>query len=299
MADDRDQSMPTRQAVTHAGVAAESGLARHLSELARELETAPDLDAVMQRIVNAAVEEIDGSVGAAITLLADGVITSPVHSDERAGQVGAIQQETGDGPCVETAREEITIRSDDLRAETRWPRFAGRAVDLGVLSVLSFQLFVEGDSMGALDVYGGQVNAFDQDAESTGLLLASHAAVAMAASRDVTNLHAAMDTRDLIGQAKGILMERYKIGSQQAFDLLVLASQSNHRKLRDIAEELATTGDLSGPPRRSRRQPLTVGDPARWCFSGQGLDVSFIRTKVTPARAPADLNVTITVSGAG
>jgi GAF domain-containing protein len=243
----------TRQAKTSAGEGAAPGLARHLSELARELDTASDIEAVMQRIVDATVQEIDGSVGAAITLLTGGVITSPVHSDQRAGKVAAIQQETGDGPCVETARDEITIRSDDLRAGPRWPKFARRAVDLGVLSILSFQLFVEDDNMGALDVYGDKVNAFDEEAESTGLLLASHAAVAMAASRDVTNLHAAMDTRDVIGQAKGILMERYKIASAQAFDLLVLASQSNHRKLRDIAEELTTTGDLSGPSRRPRR----------------------------------------------
>jgi AmiR/NasT family two-component response regulator len=79
-------------------------------------------------------------------------------------------------------------------------------------------------------VYGGDVDAFDEEAESTGLLLASRAAVAMAATRRITNLRLGMSTRDLIGQAKGILMERFKVDSEQAFGLLVLASQSSHRK---------------------------------------------------------------------
>jgi AmiR/NasT family two-component response regulator len=107
--------------------------------------------------------------------------------------------------------------------------------------------------MGALDVYGGKINAFDSDAENTGLLLASHAAIAMAGSRDITNLRVGLENRDIIGQAKGILMERYKISSQEAFDLLVMASQSTHRKLREIADELAATGELNGSARRRGR----------------------------------------------
>jgi transcriptional regulator with GAF, ATPase, and Fis domain len=251
---DDDASEPSRQARTSAGAAMDPGLARHLSELARELETAQDIKMVMHRIVTAAVDEINGAIGASITLLLDGEISSPAHSDEFAAKVGEIQRTTRTGPCVETAREQITIRADDLNTETRWPAFTSRALELGVQSVLSFQLFVEGDSMGALDVYGSEINAFDAEAENTGLLLASHAAIAMAASRDITNLHAGMDTRDIIGQAKGILMERYKIAPHEAFDLLVMASQRTHRKLRDIADELAATGELNGPRGPAKRR---------------------------------------------
>ena len=141
-----------------------------------------------------------------------------------------------------------------MNTETRWPEFTKQALELGVQSVISFQLFVEGDSMGALDVYGGKIKAFDAEAENTGLLLASHAAIAMAASRDITNLRLGMENRDVIGQAKGILMERFKIAPHEAFDLLVMASQSTHRKLREIADELAATGELKGPETRGRRR---------------------------------------------
>ncbi|MCW2525883.1 MAG: histidine kinase [Pseudonocardiales bacterium] len=227
-------------------------LARDLGELARDLQSATDTAAVMQRIVLAAVAEIEGATGAAITLVEHGRVSSPAHSDPAATLVGTIQSETGEGPCVDTARDEITIRSDDLRTETRWPKFASRAVELGVLSVMSVQLFVEGDSMGALDIYSNQANAFDELAETVGLILASHAAVAMASSREIANLHAGMDGRDLIGQAKGILMERFKINQHDAFDLLIVASQHGNRKLREVAYELTTTGDIAAKPARGR-----------------------------------------------
>jgi AmiR/NasT family two-component response regulator len=75
----------------------------------------------------------------------------------------------------------------------------------------------------------------------------------MAASRDITNLKLGMENRDIIGQAKGILMERFKIAPHEAFDLLVMASQSTHRKLREVADELAATGELAIPTPSSRR----------------------------------------------
>ncbi len=230
---------------TSSGASLNVGLARDLSEIARELQAEPDTQTLMQRIVEAAVREIPGCTGSAITLLDHGKISSPVHSDDVARRVGLAQEDTGEGPCVDTSREEVTLRCDDLRADSRWPRWAAAAAESGVRSALSFQLFVEGQSMGALDVYANEANAFDEAAENTGLLLALHAAIAMSASRKVDNLRVGLTTRDLIGQAKGILMERFKIPADQAFQLLVVASQRQHRKLRDVAEELTTTGGLS------------------------------------------------------
>jgi transcriptional regulator with GAF, ATPase, and Fis domain len=233
-----------RQAQNSEGGSIDVSVARDLSEIARDLEAADDSQSAMNRIVRAAVAEIAGACGAAITLLDHGKISSPAHSDQIAARVGHAQEEAGEGPCVDTSRQEVTLRSDDLRSEHRWPRWGAAAVENGVLSALSFQLFVEEDSMGALDVYGAKANCFDAEAENTGLLLASHAAIAMAGIRKVENLRSAVDSRDVIGQAKGILMERYKIGPGQAFDLLVVASQRTHTKLRDVATHLADTGEL-------------------------------------------------------
>jgi AmiR/NasT family two-component response regulator len=109
--------------------------------------------------------------------------------------------------------------------------------------MLSFQLYVSGDNLGALNLYNGSPEAFSDQSEHVGLLLASHAAVAMAGAQHEEQLLQAVATRDLIGQAKGILMERYKITADQAFSLLIRASQDTNSKLRDVADHLiATTG---------------------------------------------------------
>ena len=200
-----------RHAQTSGRESIDHGMARELSELARQLYSESDPQAVMERIVHAAVVEIAPATAVAITLLRKGEITSPAHSSALAARVGTIQSRTGEGPCVDTSRQELTVRTDDLRTETRWPIFAAEAVEHGVLSVESFQLFVGADSMGALDVYSDTANTFNANAKNDGLLLASHAAIALAGSLKVANLYAAIESRDLIGQAKGILMERYKL----------------------------------------------------------------------------------------
>jgi transcriptional regulator with GAF, ATPase, and Fis domain len=250
LANDPEDSRPeARRAESSVGGAITPGVARDLSELARDLQAASDSTSVMRSIVHAAVAEIHGASGAAITLLHHRKVTSPAHSDETARRVGTAESDTGEGPCVDTSRREVTLRSNDLRGETRWPKWAAVAVENGVLSVMSFQLFVQDDRMGALNVFADTADVFDDDAENTGLLLASHAAVAMAGTRNAEHLRLAVDTRDLIGQAKGILMERYKIRSDEAFNLLVVASQHSNRKLRDVAEHLAERGELPTRPR--------------------------------------------------
>ncbi|MGH3539630.1 MAG: ANTAR domain-containing protein [Pseudonocardiaceae bacterium] len=139
---------------------------------------------------------------------------------------------------------EQTVRVSDTASEDRWPEFAKRAAQLGVGSMLSFQLYVVGDNLGALNLYNREPDAFDDESEHVGLLFASHAAVAMAGAQRNEQLIRAIGTRDLIGQAKGILMERHKLTAEQAFMLLVRASQATHTKLRDIAEQLTTVGQL-------------------------------------------------------
>jgi GAF domain-containing protein len=244
-----DQREPVRQAVGSTGRSAEPGTARQLSELARELQADLTTEALLGHIARAAVTEVTGAQYAGITLLAGKELSTPAATGELVGRLDRVQYQTGEGPCLDAARHHQTVRCDDLRADARWPRFASRAAGLGVLSVLSFQLFAGDDSFGALNIYAAKPAAFGRDSESTGILLASHAALAMAAARTEAGLLTALDTREMIGQAKGILMERYKITGVQAFGLLVASSQGMNRKLRDIAEHLVATGELLTPPR--------------------------------------------------
>lgn len=240
----KEVAEPIRQAVSSLGQSVEPGVARQLSELARRMQAEPDTSALLHRIVAAAIAEIPGAAHAGITLVDHGVCSTPTQSSELVSRIDQLQSTTGQGPCLSASREHVTVRADDLRDEPRWPAFAQQAAALGVLSMLSIQLYVEGDSFGSLNLYAETAHAFDDDAESTGLLLASHAAIAMAGARSEANLRIALTGRDIIGQAKGILMERYKLDGSQAFDLLVTASQHTGLKLRDIADHLAATGEV-------------------------------------------------------
>jgi GAF domain-containing protein len=242
--DDRD---PVRQAVGSTGQRAEAGIARQLSELARELQADDTNEALLRHIARAAVTEVPGAQQAGITLITGRRIQTPAVTGDLVERIDRVQYETDEGPCLDAARHHQTVRCDDLQAETRWPRFARQAAELGVLSMLSFQLFVQDETFGALNIYADRTAAFGPDSESIGMLLAAHAALALESGRTEAGLLTALDSRDLIGQAKGILIERYKITGVQAFGLLVASSQAVNRKLRDVAHHLVATGELLTP----------------------------------------------------
>jgi transcriptional regulator with GAF, ATPase, and Fis domain len=221
-------------------------LARQLSELARVLEAEDDTDAVMDELVRAAVAQIPGVAEGSVSIVTHRRdVSSHSPSSELPRLVDALQAETGEGPCLDAVFEQQTVRVPDMSREQRWPRFARRAAEAGAASMLSFQLYVEGDNLGALNLYARQPNAFTEESEHVGLLLVAHGAVALAGAQKRDNLALALDTRDLIGQAKGILMERHKVSSHRAFTLLMRVSQQTNRKLGDVAEQLTTTGTLS------------------------------------------------------
>ena len=114
-------------------------------------------------------------------------------------------------------------------------------LELGVRCSLSFQLFVHKDNFGALNLYGGEAGVFDDDSFLYGEILAQHAAVAMAGSQATEQMHRAIASRDLIGQAKGIIMERFRVDAVQAFALLTRLSQESNNKLLDVAERVIET----------------------------------------------------------
>ncbi len=245
MSQQQHQADGVRQAVGSSGRPADSGVARDLSELARQFQADRNPQDLLQHIAEAAARDVPGAAYAGITLLEAGELSTPAKSDELVAEIDRKQYELSEGPCVETSRKHQTYRTNDMNAESRWPKFAAVCVEAGVLAMLSVQLFVESEAFGALNLYATEVDAFDEDGESTALLLAAHAGIAMAALRNKGNMDVALASRDLIGQAKGILMERYKVTGHDAFGLLVLASQNTNRKLRDVANDLVTSGELA------------------------------------------------------
>ncbi|HEX2902601.1 MAG TPA: GAF and ANTAR domain-containing protein [Jatrophihabitans sp.] len=226
----------------------EPSVARVLSRLARRLQGEQDQDALLGAIADAAVFNVSGAEWAGISVRSDraGLITRAA-TDPVVPAIDEAQLTLGEGPGLDAARRRHTIRSADLVAERRWPRFAPQALGLGVRSLLSLELFGARRRFGALNVYSGQPNAFDEPAEAAALLLAAHAALAIGAQQTRSTLSHALDIRDVVGQAKGILMERYRIGNQEAFELLSTSSQNTNRRLVEVADELIRTGQLPLP----------------------------------------------------
>ena len=231
------------------GTADLNQLAEDFGELARSLEEHDDPDVMLAEIVTAAVAMVPGADEGSISVVTGRrSIGSQAPTGDLPMQVDALQEETRQGPCLDAAYDELTVRVTDMASESRWPEFARRASQAGAASMLSLQLYVEGDNLGALNLYSRTPNAFDDESEQVGLLFASHAAVAYAGVRKEVQLAQALGSRDLIGQAKGILMERYKISGERAFLVLTRVSQDNNRKLHDIATELVHRGTLPGIP---------------------------------------------------
>jgi transcriptional regulator with GAF, ATPase, and Fis domain len=219
-------------------VAGPDRLAHELSELARELH-ANDPDDVLREAVQAAIELVPGAQTGSVTVVAGAKrIEHKANSGALPARVDAVMSELGEGPCLDALYHRRTIRVDDMHHEVRWPRFAPRVAELGALSMLAFPMFVKDDSLGALNLYAEATHAFGDESEHVGRLLAAHSAVAYSGAQREENLLAAIETRDLIGQAVGLMMERYTITSDRAFSTLVRFSRQTNRKLRDVAAEL-------------------------------------------------------------
>ncbi|MGW5052611.1 ANTAR domain-containing protein [Actinokineospora sp. NPDC004072] len=216
-----------------------------LSEVARTLQEQDNAQDTLDAIVRSAVQTIPGAEHAGIiTVVSRRQIETVAVTDELPNQVDQGQYDAGQGPCLDALYQHKMVSVPDLAAERRWPSFTERVQQLRVASMLSFQLFVRDDDLGALNLYSALPRAFNEESEHVGLLFADHAAVALAAARKQDHLAEAITTRDLIGQAKGILMERHKLTADQAFSLLVRASQHTNLKLRDLADHLTRTGEL-------------------------------------------------------
>ena len=222
-----------------------------MGEVARSLQQEHgDVEATLKAITRSAVDSVPGAQECGVTLVLERRrVESRAPTGGLPEAIDQLQEKLSEGPCLDAVFEHRTVRIDDIRHEVRWPRFPRLAADQGLGSLLSFQLFVAGDNLGALNLYAGRPHAFGEESESIGLVFASHAAIALAGAQQEERLRTAIASRDLIGQAKGILMERFKITADDAFRVLVGASSRTNRKLVEIAEELCATGELPDPGR--------------------------------------------------
>jgi hypothetical protein len=222
-------------------------IGRHL--LAR---TAKEADAAAA-ITATSILMVPGAQYASISQGRRGKFCSVAATDPAAERADAIQYELGSGPCVDAILDDVTYRTGDLPADTRWPQFGPRAfAAVGARSMLSFRLFFQDDEglIAGLNLYSNDRDAFDDDAMQVGTVLATHGALAVllgAARERATNLNRALESNREIGIAIGVLMATYKVTREQGFDLLRIASQNSNRKLINIATDVADTGTITLP----------------------------------------------------
>lgn len=166
-------------------------------------------------------------------------VTDPVV--ERADQ---LQYELGEGPCVLALDEQREIVTEDLSSDPRWPRWGSRAAELGLSSVLAVNLTDDGKRMGVLNLYSTQRRTFTVEDIAFGHVFGARAAVALSNSHRIEQFHAAIDGRTVIGQAQGILMERYQLNADEAFAVLRRLSQERNVRLRHVATSLVSPRSL-------------------------------------------------------
>jgi hypothetical protein len=230
-------------------------LAMAFASIALHLYEAEDFEEVLSRIVEVTASAVEGCEMASVTVRDDVATFRTVAStDTTATEVDDAQYAVSQGPCLDAIEHGVvyTPRFPDAR----WPSLGARPTAYGVHSTVSFRLAAPGTVIGdpfegSLNAYAGAPEAFTDEAQEIGLILAAHASVAARGVREREayeqlgrQLHEALSTRDVIGQAKGILMERLKVTPEDAFDLLRRSSQQLNMKLREVADRLSETGQI-------------------------------------------------------
>lgn len=198
-------------------------------------------------MVEYAVYAVDAAQYAGITLVTpSSEVQTPATTHHYPALLDEIQDRHKEGPCFVAAWHQHTIRIDDLSRDNRWPSYQREALAATpVRSVVSFRLFASEHTMGALNLYADEPGAFDEAAEEIGYVLATHAALAWDTVRREDNFLSALASRDIIGQAKGILMARFNIDAVQAFELLKRLSQDRNIKLIDVARQISRMKNFS------------------------------------------------------
>ncbi|CAM3220110.1 response regulator receiver and ANTAR domain protein [Williamsia muralis] len=221
-------------------------LAVALASLAQGVTTSRNVDDALSAVTTAATDLLDGADCADILVISGRKkqFRSYAATSTLPRKMDDLQEQFGQGPCVEVATGSTVVRVDDFSTETRWPQFCQAATDAGVTSMLSFKLYTAPGVIGALNIFGKAVNAFTDRDQEIGLMLATNGAVALQLVTNRTQFESALASRDVIGQAKGMIMERFGIDAVQAFALLTKLSQDSNTPVAHISAQLVEQGPV-------------------------------------------------------
>ena len=217
------------------------------AQAARELQGEGDTQHTLDRAVRIATELIPRCDHAGVSVVhRSGFIDTPARTSPLVAAVDRLQYEVQQGPCLDAIRVAETVTSVDLSQERRWPRWASRVAELGIASMLCVRLYTSQDTLGALNLLSLTRNGFGDDDATTAGHLAAHLAVALAESQHADDLHSGALNRTVIGQAEGILMERFSLTSNRAFEVLSRVAQEHDAPLHRVAADLIRTRETPG-----------------------------------------------------
>jgi GAF domain-containing protein len=226
-------------------VGSDTPFTKSLAALSRFFVGDGTLEQTLTRVVDLSVEAVEAADMVGITMVVEGRNRTAVYTDELAPEIDEAQYEDGEGPCVQAFEQQRVMSITSTRDDGPWPEFRQAALAHGIHSTLSLPLVVDQRSMGALNLYSRQEGGFDEDDQEIAELFASQAAIVLANSQAFWDARAlniglgeAMKNRAVIEQAKGILMARQHCAEDEAFDLLVRASQRENIKLRTVAQRI-------------------------------------------------------------
>jgi GAF domain-containing protein len=218
---------------------------RNLAEAARAMSVEEGTQHTLERAVQMATDMLEHCDFAGISLVGPAGVETPAATDEALRRVDELQYELEEGPCLDALRHNDVVVVTDLAEDPRWPNWGPHiARELDIHSSMSIRLFTSDESMGALNCYAMKIDAFDQEEILDGLVVAAHAAVALAGTLEEDQLRRALETRRTIGEATGILRERFGLTSDQAFGVLRRMSSTHNIKLHRVAQTLVDTGFL-------------------------------------------------------
>ncbi len=220
--------------------ATSADVAAAITAAARTMNVQASLEATLAAIVEAARLSIPGFDNVGIsTLEKDGTFVTRAGAGDLVLELDRLQYEAGEGPCIEAMTDSQVHAVPHIRHEQRWPRFVPSAVALGLRSQLAVQLHLDGNgTIGGLNLYSTISDEIEPEAQHIAELFATHAAIALSNAEEVAGLNDALVTRKVIGQALGIVMERYDLTEDEAFAFLTRASNHGNIKLRDIARRI-------------------------------------------------------------
>jgi hypothetical protein len=222
-------------------------------ELGRLSFAEHSLDSVVDKVTELAARFLPGEPVTSVTIVAGGRARTVASSDQLATDLDVVQYRLGEGPCVSAATTGVQSLILDTRSPQQWAAFAEQAARRGCDSVLSYPLPAQEMVAGALNVYARKLSTPDPQTLARVSRFAAYAVVPVsnmylyeAAAARVEHLEAALDSRGIIDQAKGILMERFKLPADRAFQVLARVSMEHNTKLRDVAQRFVETGELPG-----------------------------------------------------